>query len=173
MKKPLLIAILICHFVSGMSPVVFGEEIKSTFKEEGVSFSTTLFKTPLDLEKYLNDNFIYIQDLNSYTKNTKELFEDQGGDCEDFAVFNYKVLLEMGYAPQIVVMWNEDKGHAIVFFEEKSGKLSFFSNIKYVKTNLTNKVLIRTNYFGEYKNYVSCDLSVGSLCYNVLNNDNN
>ena len=116
-------------------------------------FSTNIataeeFKTPSDLQIHMRKNFTYhedviVRDYFDYFQLPQILEFTKVGDCDDFALYSWYYLTEMGYQAIPFVFWGtsyegEKYGHAITVFLDDDGTYSIFSNTLLFKTKQTN-----------------------------------
>lgn len=150
--------------------LIFGGVYSEPFKLENI-------KTPADLEQFFVTNgFKYQEDTGEYWKTPEETLNDKGGDCEDFAILSFFVLVELGYECIIIIATycpeNEcDSGsaHAMLLIKEPDETYSFMSNRRYIKTyqkdlelaltdcipSLECLVVVTSLQFGEIPNWYS------------------
>ena len=78
-------------------------------------------------------------DILDLIKDPRQTIADGGGDCEDFAVLTYSMLLKLYYegkvpTPHLAIAYSDEspEAHAFVYFY-KDGVYHIFSNNQYVK----------------------------------------
>lgn len=110
---------------------------------EDCDFYNTVFRSDdrqlLAVNKRINQHYEYITETGDYWKSPKEFEADGGGDCEDFAIFKYQVLLNLGYADEdmeIVVGTVQGETHAVLVVTEGGKQI--------VLDNLSDKLLGRS-----------------------------
>lgn len=107
-----------------------------------------------DLQMWLRGNFTYQKDVTPEDewKQVPQTLQDNGGDCEDFAVLTSKIFTEILIWNQIVVISFSDQsvGHAITVFKETDDTLSYFDNQYYRNVHAANLEELLTQ---EYPNW--------------------
>jgi hypothetical protein len=91
------------------------------------------------LEIWLKANIHYQAEKGDYWKTPEETVRDKGGDCEDMAFLNQRILIDLGYKAEAywIVGYDNFTGklrpysHAICIFQDK-GKFYYFSNQYYI-----------------------------------------
>ncbi len=78
-------------------------------------------KTPIQLNAYCQENFIYENDQDQFGKverwqSPEEMVYNERGDCEDHAIFQHDVLRFHGIPAELWIVFGEYDGHAIVVF---------------------------------------------------------
>jgi hypothetical protein len=110
-------------------------------------YATTPEKIAWYLKYYSPKEDMEIYD---HWKSPRQFIRDGGGDCEDYAVIAYELLLRIGYHPKIYILSNpkiKGPNHAICTFE-----LGLFSNqILYNRNGDSIFSFMKANNYTEYE----------------------
>ena len=97
------------------------------------------------VNRYVNNVYEYEEEMTDYWKTPQEFVHDGGGDCEDFAIMKYMLLLNLGFADEDMdVVVGHVKGEAHAVLTLRLGRKLL------VLDNQTNKLLDK-NYFKQMK----------------------
>ncbi|MBI4981645.1 MAG: transglutaminase domain-containing protein [Candidatus Omnitrophica bacterium] len=95
--------------------------------------------SPQQLAGWLVKEFKYRTEMPDQWQSAEETFKLKQGDCEDFAIISQKILKDLGFKGEILVVKFRSiaQSHALCIF--KQGKyFSFISNQKIVSTKATS-----------------------------------
>lgn len=81
-------------------------------------------KTPEALERFMNKNFIYLEDRvlfrqEEYWQTPEEMLQRKRGDCEDFAAFAEAILKRNGYKVFLFSAFWDENAHTVAVFESR------------------------------------------------------
>ncbi|MFC1643702.1 transglutaminase-like domain-containing protein [Candidatus Omnitrophota bacterium] len=135
------------------------------FSLQGVSFAQDLagvpasVKTPQALADWFSSEFRYRFEMTDKWQDSQETIDSKEGDCEDFAVLASKVLYDLGISNDILVVKFKDLkiAHAICAWKDESGKYSFISNRKLVRTGKSEIDDAIEKYYPDYEGIIFTD----------------
>lgn len=59
---------------------------------------------------------------NDYWWPAKETLTERAGDCEDFAILGAYISSNLGYIPKMIIIYNNEEGHALTLLEKNTPK---------------------------------------------------
>jgi len=69
--------------------------------------------TPRSVAHWIYTNIQYKDDPEGIWQSPYETFRLKTGDCEDLATLAFKVLTSNGYKCYVLILWNDEGGHAV------------------------------------------------------------
>jgi len=112
-------------------------------------FGTTI----KEINSNVNEIFEYRREKKDHWKKPMEMALDGYGDCEDFAIFKYHALKQLGHNVKVLVvhMYKKAEDHAVLLVDDK-----------YVLDNMTDNILEYDTFMKDKKLwYVINEYNVG------------
>lgn len=135
-----------------LNPIVRNTAVKTAGKQPGVfNFGQVceIFDSCMTSWSYVNDP----KNLDYYAKASESIENGFNGDCDDFAILIYSMILSIGGEARINFAYGDTGGHAftevnITNFDEK--KVLSYLNLRYNKINLPDSILADTTLLNTY-----------------------
>lgn len=92
---------------------------KKVFKHLTWQEMVTVSTTPKEICKKVNDHVFYAKDDIEYTKDAQQTWNEEKGDCEDFAYCILKACEQKGFKAEIRIFYEKNNiiAHAVVIGE--------------------------------------------------------